>query len=182
VIRVFIAAPSAIVRAGLETLLRADPEIELTDRADAADVIVTDGERFEELLDLSPTAALVVLGDDPQVLRSGVRGWLPRNAPSNQIIAAVQAAAAGLVVLAADDVENILAPPRTARGTEALSPREAEVLAMIAEGHSNKAIAYRLGISEHTVKFHVNSIMTKLNAGSRTEAVTLAIRQGLIML
>jgi DNA-binding NarL/FixJ family response regulator len=94
----------------------------------------------------------------------------------------VEAAAAGLVVLQAEDIETVLAAPRQARTTESLSPRESEVLGMLAEGASNKAIAYRLGISEHTVKFHVTSIMTKLNAGSRTEAVTLGIRQGLIML
>ena len=64
--------------------------------------------------------------------------------------------------------------------TEPLTPREIEVLGMLAEGHSNKAIAHLLGISDHTVKFHVTSILSKLNAGSRTEAVTLGIRQGVI--
>jgi DNA-binding NarL/FixJ family response regulator len=65
---------------------------------------------------------------------------------------------------------------------QALTPREIEVLGMLAEGLGNKTIARRLGISEHTVKFHVGSIFTKLNASSRTEAVTLGARQGLIML
>jgi DNA-binding NarL/FixJ family response regulator len=71
-------------------------------------------------------------------------------------------------------------PPASA--SEALTPREIEVLAMMAEGLANKTIAYRLNISEHTVKFHVGSIFGKLGAQSRTEAVTLGIRQGLIML
>ena len=62
------------------------------------------------------------------------------------------------------------------------SPREIEVLRLMADGSSNKAIAWRLNISEHTVKFHVNSIFSKMNAGSRTEAVTLGLRQGLIPL
>jgi DNA-binding CsgD family transcriptional regulator len=69
------------------------------------------------------------------------------------------------------------APPN-----QALTPREIEVLGMLAEGLGNKAIAWRLDISEHTVKFHVGSILAKLNASSRTEAVTLGIRQGLILL
>jgi DNA-binding NarL/FixJ family response regulator len=64
---------------------------------------------------------------------------------------------------------------------EPLTPREIEVLSMLAEGAGNKMIARRLGISEHTVKFHVGSILSKLDASSRTEAVTLGLRQGLIM-
>ena len=65
---------------------------------------------------------------------------------------------------------------------EALTPREKDVLALLADGYRNREIAERLGISEHTVKFHVGAILTKLGAGSRTEAVTLAARQGLLML
>ena len=63
-----------------------------------------------------------------------------------------------------------------------LTPREIEVLRLLADGASNKVIAYKLGISEHTVKFHVTSILTKLNAGTRTEAVTLGVRMGLVYL
>ncbi len=62
-----------------------------------------------------------------------------------------------------------------------LSPRESEVLALLAEGLGNKEIATRLGISENTIKFHVSSIMDKLDAGSRTEAVARGIRQGLVV-
>ena len=65
---------------------------------------------------------------------------------------------------------------------EELTPRELEVLGLLAEGLANKAIAYRLDISEHTVKFHVNSILSKLGAQSRTEAVIYATRLGLILL
>jgi len=82
----------------------------------------------------------------------------------------------------ASDLDGLLVSPQPASMAEPLTPREVEVLGMLAEGQSNKSIAYRLGISEHTVKFHVTSIMGKLNAGSRTEAVTQGIRQGLIML
>ena len=66
--------------------------------------------------------------------------------------------------------------------TEELTPRETEVLAMLAEGLGNREIASRLGISDHTVKFHISSILDKLNASSRTEAVTLGIRRGLVLL
>ncbi len=138
--------------------------------------------------------ALVVLADDPrggwaaEALRAGVRGVLPREASAAEIVAAVTAAAAGLVALSPDLIEAILpalsAAPRALppAPSQALTPREVEVLGMLAEGLGNKIIARRLGISEHTIKFHVGSIFSKLNASSRTEAVTLGARQGLIML
>jgi two-component system, NarL family, response regulator YdfI len=103
-------------------------------------------------------------------------------------VAAIETAAAGFVVLHPDTVDALLpaasSAPRTLPGLpqQTLTPREIEVLGMIAEGMGNKEIAWRLGISEHTVKFHISSIFAKLNATSRTEAVTVGIRQGLIML
>jgi DNA-binding NarL/FixJ family response regulator len=131
-------------------------------------------------------AAVIVLSDDPQwtaeALHSGVRAVLPRELTAAEIVAAVQAAAAGLVVLHPRDLEAMLPTVQPARAIEALSPREIEVLGMMAEGISNKEIAARLGISEHTVKFHVASIMGKLHAGTRTEAVMLGVRMGLIMI
>ena len=72
--------------------------------------------------------------------------------------------------------------PRNPANNGPLSNREVEVLRMLSEGHANKEIAFRLGISEHTVKFHVASLFQKLHASSRTEAVTLGVRQGLILL
>jgi DNA-binding NarL/FixJ family response regulator len=65
---------------------------------------------------------------------------------------------------------------------EELTPREVEVLRLLADGLGNKEVALRLGISDHTVQFHISSILAKLGAGSRTEAVTLGIRRGLILL
>jgi NarL family two-component system response regulator YdfI len=137
--------------------------------------------------------AVVVLTDDThgtwaaEALRTGVQAILPRQAHAHEIVAAIEAAAVGLVVLHRDTIESLLpmlsSAPRGLPGSsqQALTPREIEVLNMLAEGLGNKAIAWRLGISEHTVKFHLGSIFTKLNAASRTEAVTLGIRQGLIM-
>ncbi len=141
-----------------------------------------------------PAPAIVVLGDylhgdwTTEALRLGVRAVLPRSATTEEIVPTVVAAAAGLVVLHPDVFDSLLPVlPSTTRTlptspVQALTPREIEVLGMLAEGLGNKAIARRLGISEHTVKFHVSSIFTKLNASSRTEAVTLGARQGLIML
>ena len=123
-----------------------------------------------------------------EALRSGVRAILPRDVPAGELIAAIEAAAAGLVALHPADLNALLpAPPRADRAPlvdagEALTPRELEVFAMLAEGAGNKTIAWKLGISEHTVKFHVAPIMGKLNATSRTEAVAIGIRRGLIML
>lgn len=121
-------------------------------------------------------------------LRAGVKAVLPSNLTSVEIVAAIQAAAAGLVALHAGNLESVLpainALPAVASEAfvEALTPREIEVLRLMAGGLGNKEISSRLGISEHTVKFHVASIMGKLGAGSRTEAVTLGLRHGLILL
>lgn len=180
-IRVQIAA-SGITRAGIESLLRSSPEIEIV--LNGADVVIAEEEAPAALADSA--AAVIVLSDDPQwtaeALHSGVRAVLPRELTAAEIVAAVQAAAAGLVVLHPRDLEAMLPTVQPARAIEALSPREIEVLGMMAEGISNKEIAARLGISEHTVKFHVASIMGKLHAGTRTEAVMLGVRMGLIMI
>ena len=199
--RVVVVAPSAIARAGLETLLSKTGAIDVIGAVahwseysgQEPDVIVADwepgaDEHPQELVDSGPLPLLVALADDPrpawiaEALRSGVRAVLPRQSSPSQIVAAIEAAAAGLVVVQPGDLDGLLVNPRPSRITEPLTPREIEVLGMLAEGHSNKAIAHHLGISEHTVKFHVTSIMAKLNAGSRTEAVTLGLRQGLIMI
>jgi DNA-binding NarL/FixJ family response regulator len=198
---VLVVASSAIARAGLESVLHGTGAIDVIASVaewneysgDLPDVIVVDWEQAadelpHQLMDGAATSAVVVLADDSglsgtaEALRSGVRAVLPRQSSAAQIVAAIEAVAAGLVVLQAGDLDGLLVNPRPAAAAEPLTPREIEVLGMLAEGQSNKAIAYRLGISEHTVKFHVTSIMSKLNAGSRTEAVTLGIRQGLIML
>ncbi|MEW6733963.1 MAG: response regulator transcription factor [Acidobacteriota bacterium] len=137
--------------------------------------------------------AIVVLVDNPpngwlaEALRTGVRAILPRTAQANEIVSAVEASAYGLVVLDSHTAAELLAGLPSAQtlpgtGSHTLTAREIEILGMLAEGLGNKTIAARLGISEHTVKFHIASIFAKLNATSRTEAVTIGIRQGLIML
>ncbi|MCU1335425.1 MAG: transcriptional regulator, LuxR family [Bryobacterales bacterium] len=159
-IRVYIDAGSAITRSGLESLLAADPDIEIVHDASEADVVV---------------------GESP---RSGARGTESQDISPAQVVAAVHAAAAGLVVMPAEEgmafLPHLAGHEPVREIAEALTPREMDVLEMLAEGLSNKMIAHRLSISDHTAKFHVNSILAKLNAGTRTEAVTRGIRLGLI--
>jgi DNA-binding NarL/FixJ family response regulator len=150
-IRVYIDSDSAITRSGLESMLSVDPSIEIVHDASDADVVV------------------------------GERGALSSELVPEQIRAAVHVAAAGLLVMPA---EGLLPHSSSSSSgepmTEALTAREMDVIEMLAEGLSNKMIAHRLSISDHTAKFHVNSILAKLNAGTRTEAVTRGIRLGLI--
>jgi DNA-binding NarL/FixJ family response regulator len=213
VTRVLVVASSAVVRAGLESIVRSGPGLEVVGTASSPHALAESIESLQPdvvLVEVEPAdtpsepalpgvasgpgpPAFVVLGDDStsdglaEALRLGTRAVLPRDAQPREIIAAVEAAAAGLVILHPANVDSLLAmvpaASRVAPGPamEALTPREIEVLAMLAEGEGNKQIARRLGISEHTVKFHVGSILAKLGAASRTEAVTLGVRQGLIM-
>lgn len=215
-ISVFIVAASPLARAGLENLLVArQVEIagkvasldELEDRFDDApvDVILVDstGEPLEPLLDslnatgLAPDFSMVLLTEPATLaaasstLRVGVRAVLPNDISSDQLVAALQAAASGLLVLhpaqvPAPIINGFASATARSRGleelAEPLTPREGEVLQMLASGLGNKEIAAKLTISEHTVKFHVASILGKLGAGSRTEAVSLGIRRGLVLL
>ena len=154
----------------------------------------------------SPAAVLLVPDADdaghwaPAALRAGVRAVLPRTASAAEIALAVESAAAGLVVLHPEVAAALLASavhadaadqrapsPRAAlpdepAGGPPLTPREIEVLGMLAEGLGNKQIAPRLGITEHTVKYHVASIFAKLGASCRTVAVMVGARRGLVML
>ena len=140
------------------------------------------GELVEDGL---PVVAL--LPDEAQaqeVQASGVRGLLLRDASAETLQAALQAIGHGLVVLDPSLVLGLspVIEPGLDSLVEELTPRETEVLQLLADGLTNKAIAQRLGISDHTVKFHVNAILGKLGAQSRTEAVVRATRLGLLLL
>jgi DNA-binding NarL/FixJ family response regulator len=113
-----------------------------------------------------------------ELIRAGAHGVLPLDASADQILIALQAAGAGLGVFSPHHFDS----PAAARASSALTARETEVLRMIAQGLANKEIAWRLGISEHTVKFHVSALLGKLGAGTRAEAIGVGIRQGVIML
>jgi two-component system, NarL family, response regulator YdfI len=212
VIRAFIVAASPLVRAGLKNILaaqgvevaRAVSSVELL--ADhlmdgEADVVVVDasGEHFETVLgsidqlELTSEAAVVLLADHlahgglAEAVRAGIGAILPTGSSPEQLVAAIQAAKTGLFVTHRGEINSIFpaATPASRPFTELAEPltrRELEVLQMLASGLGNKEIAARLAISEHTVKFHVASILGKLGAASRTEAVALGIRHGLVLL
>jgi DNA-binding NarL/FixJ family response regulator len=118
------------------------------------------------------------------VWASGVRGLLLRDVDATTLALALPAVARGLVVCDTTLVAGLFPArqPPFMSSTEALTPREQEVLQLLAEGLPNKTIADRLRISEHTVKFHVNAILSKLGVQSRTEAVVRAMRLGLLLL
>jgi DNA-binding NarL/FixJ family response regulator len=210
-LRVLIVADDSLVRAGLATLLREQPgcaiagqsasQADLRAEVDAGrpDVLLWDlgwtpARGLERLVDLAddlpPVLALVPAdtrdGAAAQAWRAGARGLLPRDAQASIMLAALDALSRGLVVLDPAFAGNLLlsAQPAPAgeRPVEELTPREVEVLQLLAEGLPNKAIAQRLGVSDHTIKFHVNAILGKLGAQSRTDAVVRATRLGLILL
>jgi two-component system, NarL family, response regulator YdfI len=204
VIRVAVAASSAVVRAGLESVVRASDGLDLVgvmradevgDRLDesAADVLLLELAHLDEdwmntLSESSVPVVLLVEIANPAVLAAGlranIRAVISPDANPAEIEAAIRSTAAGLITIQQSTLELLAIEPRATPAAleEPLSPRELEVLAMLAEGLSNKLIAHRLAISEHTVKFHVASIMAKLRAGSRTDAVMQGIRRGLVMI
>ena len=181
-IRVQVAAASAVVKAGLESLVNSSPGLTVTESY--ADVVLA----AIALEDVAPAPAIVLVGEGAwsgDALRQGVRAILPADASAAEILAAIEAAAAGLAAIDPRDLEALMAtdaPQAVAEVATPLTGRELEVLRMLADGAANKTIAWKLGISEHTVKFHVAQILGKLGAGTRTEAVTVGIRKGLILL
>jgi len=146
------------------------------------------------LEDFQARTAFVLIPEDAgeeamiEALYAGAHAVLSASSDDATIVAAVTAAAEGLALLPRPMLDALLRVERRAPAAAdgepeiELTPREIEVLSAMADGASNKAIARRLDISFHTVKFHVASILTKLDADSRTEAVTQAARLGLVML
>lgn len=201
-LRVLIVAVDASDRHDLGSLIEGQPGFHVIGQVDpddlasltpSADVVVWDlgsdapAARRQISGSFDPDVPLVLLGPrglGPEALRSGALGYLQREADGARLAAALQAAAHGLQVVDAPgsvDLEDDAVPVDEARGDD-LTPRELDVLQLLAEGLPNKEVARRLQISENTVKFHVNTILSKLGARTRTEAVTRAARQGLIVL
>jgi DNA-binding NarL/FixJ family response regulator len=159
------------------------PQVVIYDLAFEAD----DGlEGLWRLRAQAPNVAVVVLCEasgDTRVLgalQSGARGCLPKTASGAELLGAAQSAVSGEAVLHPAATAALLQQLRGDGHGATLTPRETEVLRQVAAGQTNKSIALKLGISEHTVKFHLGSAMTKLAASSRAEAVATAIRRGLI--
>lgn len=201
----FIVADDPLVRAELSALVRADARITAAGEAGpadlagapgpaaGADVILCDAggdpagvaEQVATLRTLGPPVLALVStpADAAAALGAGARGVLPRDVGGERLAAGLMAAASDLVVLG-PAFAAAARPVRTresAAWAEALTRRELEVLQLLAEGLSNKGIASRLGLSEHTVNVHVDAILGKLDAHSRTEAVARAARLGLVV-
>ena len=196
-IRVAIVADTLLRARNFASLLAEDERLEIVDtrawlRSPGAleipmtDVILAVAVRLPE--QLADGAPIVLITSDPP--RQGpfsraVRAWLPEHASPAEVVAAIVAAARDLTALTqaqvrrwlqnADEVESDEAPPG-----ESLTPRERQVLRMMADGLANKEIAAQLAISDHTAKFHVAQILAKLGASTRAEAVTIGIRRGLV--
>ena len=208
-IRVGLVSAYPTVRAGLRSLLSSDPSIEvLTEAATLGDLEAEPGPAIDVLvldldasagwqlaayvLDLPIEVGLVLLGPEsgefnPATALDG-RAWaqLLKEAGALELSRAVAAVDAGLIVVQPPLLRRLTSPGAgmalAEDSVETLTAREHEVLQLVAQGLPNKTIALRLGISEHTVKFHVTSILGKLGAASRTEAVRLGARRGLIIL
>lgn len=204
-IKVMIVADNPLARMGLAGMLanrtectvvaQAAPDTALLDLIDVTkpEVLIWDSgwethtEHLTEAIN-GGTPVIALLNDSADahdIWIAGAVGLLPQNVSVDQLSAAIMAASTGLTVLDPTFSGTLLPRERPADPPDAiqdLTPREHEVLQLIAQGLPNKVIAQRLAISEHTVKFHVNAVMTKLGAQSRTDAVVRATRQGLIIL
>ena len=207
---VIVIAVSPVIRMGLSAMLDDNPKLtvvkggsdidSLTDEVMElqADVVLLDwnSSDFESISQSEQfiSATIILLNelediDFGAILNAGVKGILPQTSTESEIIAAVEAVASGLVVLHPEVIDNLQLQKTTnlqqqvgINSIETLTPREIEILQMLTPGLSNKAIAKQLNISDHTVKFHVSSIFQKLNVSTRTEAVAVGVRLGLIML
>jgi DNA-binding NarL/FixJ family response regulator len=197
-----ILAENPLARVGLGVLLAEQPGLTIAGQSSGfaladdldlykPDVVICDWgwaavpDRLQAAREAGvPVVALVEdVAGAGEAWAAGARGLIPREADAATIAAAAGAVAAGLTTMRPDYVSGLLlANPRAESVVEPLTSREREVLQLLAEGLPNKIIANRLKITDHTVKFHVNAIMTKLGVQSRTEAVVRATRLGLILL
>jgi len=201
-LRVVVQGDDALIEAlsaNSERLILSPVEtsLEISARVTQADVIVVDvaanaNVGLAAIQDLTfdrPVLALVHAGGTADAMAAGASGAIRRDSRASAIVAAIHAVQQGLTVFDGDYAEKgavpVAAPAAVVsheRAHGVLTPRENEVLTLLAEGLSNKEIAAKLEISEHTAKFHVNSILQKMNAQKRVEAVVRAAKMGLIEL
>ena len=208
-IRVALVAQALAVRLGLRLLLSAGDSVEVVAEAatlaellplpaDIDALLLVADSLPHDLPESAPRPILLLVSGDPpglpELAALSARPWglLSLEASAEELSAAINALHEGLFVSSPALVQPYLSPqaleaqPLAGSLDEtpggALTERESEVLGLLAQGLANKQIAARLGISEHTVKFHVSAIYSKLGASSRTEAVRLGVRLGLIVL
>ena len=202
-IRLLLADDHPVVRAGLRAVLETEPDLEVVAEASSAeeavrlaadvDVVLMDLQFGSGMHGSEATAAITAAADAPKVLvlttydtdgdilaaiEAGATGYLLKDAPPEDLAAAVRNAAAGQTVLAPAVAHRLMNRMRTPAA--ALSPREIEVLGLVADGLSNLEISKRLFLSQATVKSHLVHIYTKLGVDSRTAAVAAGKAQGLI--
>jgi NarL family two-component system response regulator LiaR len=206
VIRVLIVDDHSIVREGLRMLLALDPDLEVVgEAANGAEAIerarqlrpdvvvmdlllpVLDGivatqAIRQELLETEVLVLTSVMENTSVVeaIRAGAIGYLFKDTRTTELNLAIKAAAAGQVQLSPQASAYLLGTVRMPKHPTPLTPREMEVLRLLAQGHSNKEIARILQLSEVTVKFHVRHILAKLDVQSRTQALLVALRMGMI--
>jgi len=204
-IQIAILAPTLAVRVGLRTLLGASESIRIVmESADPAgleniwwdvDLVIIQGQesidRIEPLLNSETLVGLLWISDDLQAAQTlrglslSAWGLLSSESSSEELIAAVHAIHQGLIVAPRARLDGLWVenpPSEAGELIEQLTPRETEILELLAQGLANKQIALELEISEHTVKFHVSSIYAKLGATNRMEAVRMGLQLGLITL
>ena len=203
-IRLLVVDDHPVVRTGLVEILRSDRRLQVTGQAGSGqeaiaqfsalrpDVVLMDlrmpdmggVEAIERIRELDADARVIIVtavdGEDDifRGLRAGAKGYILKDAPPTEVIKAVLMTMQGRRYLA----QSVAAKLADHLDSDRLSEREVEILQWIATGLSNKGIARKAGITEGTVKFHVNNILSKLQCASRTEAVSLALKRGLIHL
>jgi len=205
-IRASVIAPTPVMLAGLHSML-SSTEIEIVASThenllalvDVDVIVIADDQRVEPIVrtlaDTQAMALVVLTSEEEKALTTlrkvTLRGWsiLPLDAPASQLQAAVLAATQGLVTGTMHMLDQLARSTMPGAESlhletidESLTPREREVLELVSQGLSNKLIARSLHISEHTVKFHISSVSTKLGAASSTDAVRRGLRTGLITL
>jgi NarL family two-component system response regulator LiaR len=210
VIRVLIADDHAVVRQGLRTFLDLQADIDVVgEAADGEEAVAVAAEHAPDviLLDLvmprldgigalrrlreaAPAASVIVLtsfGEDERLftaLRAGASGFLLKDVEPAELVRSIRTAHSGgsplSPAVAARVVEELTSGGSRAPAADELTPRELEVLCLIARGRSNKRIALELGVAEKTVKTHVSHVLAKLGLSDRTQAALYAVREGLV--
>jgi len=205
-VRVLIADDHSVVRQGLHMFLALDPDIDIVGEAcngvqavalahdlrpDVVlmDLLMPEMDGIEaiariraELPDTEVIALTSVLEDSSVVsaIRAGAIGYLLKDTEADALVRAIKAAAEGQVQLSPQAAARLMREVRVPHSPEELTEREVDVLRLLAQGKSNKEIAYALSIGEKTVKTHVSNILSKLNVSSRTQAALHAVRIGLV--